>query len=72
MRMFPTYSTREMCGGGYALVHRYCEWQVTHVGDHVVARMYNDPRFEGQEFVFGTRREALEALADMIFTAVVA
>lgn len=68
--MYPQYSTRDMCGGSYSLNGTMCDWQVTHEVGRVVARIYNDYRFEGKAYAFPTRRDALEALSDMIYSEV--
>lgn len=68
--MYPQYSTREMCGGQYSLHGKVCEWQITHTDNGVVARIYGDYRYEGMQYSYSTRREALEALSDLIFAEV--
>lgn len=68
--MYPQYGNHDMCGGHYSFGGRMCRWEVTHEVGHVVARFYGDSRYEGRAYPFPTRRDALEALADMIFEEV--
>lgn len=71
--MYPQYSNSDKCGGSYTL-HGHgavCEWIITHEGDHVVARIYGDYRYEGKSYIFPKRIDALEALSDMIYAEAV-
>lgn len=69
--MYPTYgSGTKMCGGHYSRMGRMCQWEVTTEGAHQVARFYGDSRYEGKDYIFPTRIDALEALEDMIYAEV--
>ena len=65
--LYPQFGGPTMCGGHYGFNGKMCQWVVTHNENHVTARIYGDYRYEGKSYTYPTRRDALIALADMVF-----